>query len=72
MMRMYSTDPDGKGSGYKSLGDRYWCWMEAEGYDGPCNVRVRVGSQDKIVTEYTGDFCKISNLYIHNKEMTWD
>ena len=46
--------------------------MEAINYTGPCNVRFRVRSNDNFVHEYNGNFCKISNLYIHNEDASWD
>ena len=46
--------------------------MEAIDYKGPCTVRFRVRSNDGFIHEYNGNFCKISNLYIHNQDASWD
>jgi hypothetical protein len=46
--------------------------MEATDYNGPCNVRFRVRSNDGFVHDYMGNFCHISNLYIHNSDASWD
>ena len=31
MARMYSSDPE-TGTGFKSLGERYWCWNCEKGF----------------------------------------
>ncbi|WP_085937124.1 hypothetical protein [Enhydrobacter aerosaccus] len=39
---------------------------------GPCDVQFRVTASDGYKYEYTGNFCRIQNLYVYDKSIKWD
>ena len=40
--------------------------------DGPCDVDFEIVAADGFKYEYTGDFCKISTLYVYDKTVKFD